>query len=236
MTVRTVLASDRDERMRVPVVVVATAAALVALVATLVSTSEPLVAAIVLGAGIVVGEVFVLRWPPAGEVAASYAVFLVLARAVDVRVALVTIVAAELVTLVGEEHFRAARWRAGSQRCCGRGHSGGIPPRVRGARSPRARDHRAGCTARERGRRCRGRREHAPRRARDAADLLARARRPYAWAAVIGTGVLMALAVRGVNGDGALGVRRRVAGASAPCHLVELPAGRHLDPTHAADG
>ncbi|HEY1741267.1 MAG TPA: hypothetical protein VGI86_21320, partial [Acidimicrobiia bacterium] len=102
MSMRTVLASGRDERMRVPVLVVATVTALGALVVALVSTSEPLVAAVVLGAGIVVGELFVLRWPPAGEVAASYAVFLVLTRAVDLRVALLTIVAAELVTLAGE--------------------------------------------------------------------------------------------------------------------------------------
>jgi hypothetical protein len=201
-----VFASGRDERLRLPVLVVATAAALVAVIVAIVSTSEPLVAAIVLGAGIVVGEVFVLRWPPAGEVAASYAVFLVLARAVDLRVALVTIVAAELVTLAGDEDFRAARWR--SVRSVAVGATMVLVFHLVFA----ALAHRelaitvlaALLMSAAMGAAVDGSMHHAE---SDVQQTYWPERALYAWAAVIGTGVLMALAVRGVDGDGALGVR-----------------------------
>ncbi|HEY3833053.1 MAG TPA: hypothetical protein VGO03_12230 [Acidimicrobiia bacterium] len=206
MSGRTVFASGRDERLRVPVLVVATAAALVALVVALVSNSEPLVAAMLLGAGIVVGEVFVLRWPPAGEVAASYSVFLALTRAVDLRVAVVTIVAAEIVTLAGDEDFRSARWRAVRSAAMGVAivtvfH---LVFATLGHRELVITVLAALLVSAAVGAAIDGSMRHAE---REVQQTYWPERALYAWAAVIGTGVLMALAVRGVDGAGALGVR-----------------------------
>src|SRR3954470_7812516 len=106
-----VMATLRAERMHARAIGFAVATLAAALVIALVAPRGELVTAALLGAGIVVGELFVLRWPPAGELPLSYAVFPVVARGLDIRYALVTVVLAELVTLAGDEASQRSGWR-----------------------------------------------------------------------------------------------------------------------------
>ncbi len=206
MTVRTVLATSRDERLRPPAIGVAAACAVAAVVVELSLSPSPLRVAVVLGAAVVVGELLILRWPPAGELPLSYAVFLVVARAVPLRDAMATLLIAELVSLAGDERTHRAVWRAG------RGLAAGV--------ATVCTFHLAFAAL--------GRHEIV---AIVVAALLVAAmvasavdgslrraeheilqtfwpeRALYAWGAVVGSGVLMAIAVRGVDGDGALGTR-----------------------------
>ncbi len=206
MTFRTVLASGRDERMRAPALVVACAAATVAAIVAAASTSESLVIAVVLGAGIVVGELFVLRWPPAGEVPASYAVFLVLARGAGVRDALLTVLAAELLTVAGDHELRAAAWRAGRGIAVGSTtivayHLGFM---ALGRHEVVVAVMAALLVGAAAGAGVDGSVRHAE---GEAPQTFWPERALYAWGAIVGSGVLMAMAIRGVHGDGALGLR-----------------------------
>ena len=235
MSVRTVLSSGRDERMRMRALAVAAGTALVAGFLALVSDPQPLVTAVVLGAGIVVAELFVLRWPPAGELPVSYAVFLVVARALDWRAALATIVFAELVSLAADERNTRAACARGTRRGSWCGDGGRIPRRRSGARAARAA---RGGRRRVARRGCGGlgdRRQHASRRARGTADVLARTRP-----------VRVGCRGRLRHRDGDRDPRgrwqrfprhpwRRPARHSAARGLVELPAGGRIDADAAPD-
>ena len=206
MNVHAVLASGRDERLRPPALVVASLSAVTAFVFVLAQGSRTLVVATVLGAGIVTAELLVLRWPPAGEIPLSYAVFLVVARGMGLQYAVATVIVAEAVTLIGDERVARSVWRAGRSVAVGvaaiiayhvafaaMGHHELVEIVVAallvGATVEAAIDgsmHRT---------------EH------EVLQTFWPERALYSWGAVVGTGVVMAVAIRGVDGDGALGVR-----------------------------
>src|SRR5262249_17500506 len=145
-------------------------------------------------------------WPPAGELPLSYAVFPVVARGLDLRYALATVVVAELVSLVGDDRLSRGTWRAL------RGIAVGAAIVVV--------DHAVFAAV--------GRREslvavvgamliaiavgsavdaNVRRAGGPVAQTFWPERALYAWFAVVASGVMMAIAVRGIDGDGALGTR-----------------------------
>ena len=144
--------------------------------------------------------------------------------------------AAELVTLVGEEHFRAARWRAGRSVVVGAATVVGfhLVFAVLGRRELVITVLAALLVSAAVGAAVDGSMHHAE---HEMQQTYWPERALYAWAAVIGTGVLMALAVRGVNGDGALGVRG-AAWLALPLLAIwwSFQQDDTSTPTHAADG
>ncbi len=91
----------RGRRVRTAAVGVAVAVACAAFVLVEMQPSGALATAAILGAGIVAGELLVLRWDADGELPLSYAVFLVVARGLDLRWAMATVVVAEAIAVFG---------------------------------------------------------------------------------------------------------------------------------------
>jgi hypothetical protein len=210
MSIATRFALVRDERMHPQALAIALASAVVALGVALVAPRGALVTAAVLEAGIVAGELLVLRWRPAGELALSYAVFLVAVRGLALRDAVVVVLVAELVTLAADvgtgrrSGARVARSIAVGIAMVLAGHGAFA---LFGRREDVWVVVAALCVAAAAGAAI----DAAMRRfAGDVEQTFWPEPALYAWTSVLASGVVMAIAVRGVDGRGALGTRGAV--------------------------
>jgi hypothetical protein len=206
MSPRAVLASVRDARLSTRAIAVAACVAVAAIVVAELGLDEQLGTAALLVAAIVVGELFVLRWPPRGELPLSYAVFPVVARGLDLRYAVATVVIAELISIVGDDRATWQPWRAVRGLAVGLaivsvdhvvfavfGHEESVVAVVGALLIAIA----VGAAVDANLRRAEGsvQQTYWPERAL------------YAWCAVIASAVMMAVAIRGIDGSGSLGVR-----------------------------